>query len=238
MTAGAVLVAEGLTGKIRSTASSVASLGRRRGTGKQSGGIIGNVIGIVIGVVFMFVSGLVAPAEFQDPVVTDGEVVDVVETRNSEGQRMYRGVYAYEVDGRPHEVESSTAVNSRPTIGSTVEITYEADDPANGRRTDGVEGFFASHGPTLFFGAGLLVALLSAAGLVVSVALIVFGVKLFRDGRADRASVGASGSFFSDLASLVQEVGSGNVAVENTAAGQRGAGGGSAAPQQQRPPIG
>ena len=50
----------------------------------------------------------------------------------------------------------------------------------------------------IFSGAGALVVILSPFSLVVSIALIVFGIYLFIGGRRDRREAGAYSGFFSE----------------------------------------
>lgn len=108
--------------------------------------------------------------------------------------------------------------SSRPTIGQQVEIAYSAAEPRNARRTDGLE----SKVHWIFFGAGLLVVVTSLFSLLISVALIVVGIMLFRNGRADRKSAGETGGFFADLMSIARKASSGEIDVDQTAVGQKG----------------
>lgn len=215
MTAGAVLVAEGLFGTIRGVTD-----GRK---GKK-GGLLGGILGIIFGSVFMAVGNGVAPDEYPDAKETQGTIVDVVQGRNSDGETNYGSVYSYTVDGREYRFNSSVRSSGRPTIGQSVDIVYSASIPENAHRTDGIDGYF----PLIFFGTGALVFLLSLFSLLISIALIAFGVYLFIGGRRDRREAGASSGFLADLLSLAQRAREGGVDVEQTAAGQKGAGQGSA----------
>ncbi len=212
MTAGAVLVAEGVFGVAR---RAVSGGGRKRG-GK--GGLIGGMIGVVVGVVFIVIGLAMAPEDFEDQVMTEGAIVDVETSRNSDGDTMHRGVYAFEVDGREYRFNSGMRSSSRPTIGDDIEVAYSAADPRNARRADGLE----SKAHWMFVGAGGLALLMSLFSLAISVALIVLGIMLFRSGRADRKAAGETGGFFSDLMSIASRAKSGEIDVESTAAGQSG----------------
>ena len=216
MTAGAVLVAEGLFGVIRSGARRVSRRGRRNN--KSVGGILGGIIGVVVGVVFIVIGSAMAPAELPDEVATQGVIADVETSRNSDGDRMYSPIYSFEVDGREYTFGSSMRSSSRPTIGQEVEIAYSASDPRNARRTDGLE----SKVHWAFIGGGIFVLLMSLVSLAISIALIVFGIILFKSGRADRKAAGETGSFFSDLMSIARRASSGEIDIERTAAGQSG----------------
>lgn len=213
MTAGAILVAEGVFGVARRAASR----GRRRGK-NSAGGLLGGIIGIIVGIVFMVVGSAMAPEDFADQVETQGQIVDMETSRNEDGQTMYTPVYAFEVDGQEHRFSPSMRSSSRPNIGQQIDIAYSAADPRNARRTDGLE----SKVHWMFIGGGLLVLLMSLFSLAISVALIVLGVMLFRSGRADRKSAGESGSFFSDLMSIARKASSGEIDVDQTAVGQPG----------------
>lgn len=213
MTAGAILVAEGLFGVIR---SGVRRVGRRGKKGK--GGLIGGIIGVVIGIVFIVVGSAMGPNELPDEVATQGVISDVQTSRNDEGNTMYSPIYSFEVDGREYTFGSSMRSSSRPTIGQQVEIAYSASNPENARRTDGLE----SRIHWAFIGSGILVLVMSLISLAISIALIVFGIMLFKSGRADRKAAGETGSFFSDLMSIASRASSGEIDIERTAAGQAG----------------
>lgn len=211
MTAGAVLVAEGLFGTLRGAASS---------DKKKSGGLMGGFLGVVFGAIFMGVGGLASPDEIPDPVEIQGTIIDVESGRGSEGKTMYTPVYQYTVDGRDYRFSSPVSSGGRPTLGKSVDIVYSASQPANAYRTDGADGNFH----LIFWGSGLLVLLLSLFSLVVSLALIGFGAWLFLDGRRDRREAGSSKGFFADLMSLAQRAREGGVDIGQTAAGQKGRG--------------
>lgn len=208
MTAGAVLVAEGLFGVARRAAS--------RGK-NNAGGVVGAFMGMVFGLVFAGAGWMIAPSPFEDELRTTGEIVGADSSRGDDGT-MYAAVYAFEVNGREYRFNSPVRSSSRPTIGQSVEIAYSESNPENARRLGGIDGNFH----WIFIGTGLFVMLLSFFSLLVCLALIGFGVWLFMSGRADRKSVDASGSFFSDLFSLAKRANSGEIDVDRTAVGQSG----------------
>jgi uncharacterized membrane protein HdeD (DUF308 family) len=213
MTAGAILVAEGVFGVARRAVSR----GRRRGK-NSAGGLMGGIIGVIVGIVFMVVGSAMGPDDFADQATAQGQIVDMESSRNNEGQTMYTPIYAFEVDGQEYRFSPSMRSSSRPNIGQQVEIAYSASDPRNARRTDGME----SKIHWFFIGGGLLVLLTSLFSLAISVALIVLGIMLFRSGRADRKAAGETGSFFSDLMSIARKASSGEIDVDQTAVGQPG----------------
>jgi len=219
MTAGAVLVAEGVFGLGRR-----AMRGRRGRSGKRGkGGLIGGLIGLVVGVGVMIVGFGMAPSSYPDERSTTGEIVSVETSRNDEGETRFRAVYGFEVDGQSYQFPSRMRTNIRPSQGDTVAIAYSASDPEQARRTDG----WGNRVHWAFIGGGLLVLLSSLFSLAISIALIVLGIMLFRSGRADRKAAGETGGFFSDLMSLARRASSGEIDVEQTAVGQPGAAQGS-----------
>ncbi len=212
MTAGAVLVAEGLFGVIRNRF-------RRRGRGNRgAGGIFGAMISIVVGVVFVAVGSFIS-TEIDGEERTTGTVIDVEDHINDEGNVQYTPIYAYEVDGQEFTLRASVSSSRQPSIGSEVEIGYDPADPNRAQRTDGIEGNFH----LIFMGVGALVVLTGIVQLLISLALIIFGIKLFNDGRKERAEAGeGKQGFFADLFSLARRARSGEGDVDATAAGAKG----------------
>lgn len=205
MTAGAVLFAEGMFGTIRSVGS------------KGSGGLIGGLVGIVAGGVFIVMSQWMTPG-FEDQVLTEGQIVDMREGY-SDGRVNYSPVYAFTAADREYEFTSSISSSSRPVLGERVQIAYSVSDPRNAYRADGIDGNFHN----IFFGAGVLIVVLSVLSVLISIALIAFGIWLFLQGRNDRRSAGATQGFFTDLFSLASKARQGEVKIEETAAGIAGA---------------
>jgi Protein of unknown function (DUF2510)/Protein of unknown function (DUF3592) len=206
MTAGAILVAEGLTGAIAG------------GRNKKNSGIFGSLIGLVVGGVFIAVSLFIKPGTYQDEVRTKGSIAAVETSRNSKGKTMYQAVYAFQVEGKEHRFSPSFISNMRPNVGDPVDIAYSASNPENARRLDGLVGHFH----WLFFGVGALVLVASFMGATVSLAMIGFGIWLFLSGRKDRKSVNDSSGFLTDLMSLAQRARSGEIDITRTAVGQPG----------------
>lgn len=204
MTAGAILVAEGLFGAIRSARS------------KSTGGLLGGILGVVFGIVFMAVGSWVAPS-YDDVAVVEGRIVDV-EQSSADGRTMYAPVYAYTVAGTEYRLTSGITSSSRPTIGDAVQIGYSLAEPRNAHRADGIDGKFH----LIFYGAGALIVLLSAFSLLLSVALVALGIYLFQSGRRDRMSAGRSEGFLADLISLARDARAGRVDISRTAPGQAG----------------
>ena len=212
MAAGAVLAAEGLFGVISNR------FRRRRSRSRGAGGIFGAVVGVIIGVVFVVVGSFMA-TDIEDEQRTTGTVVDVDQHVNDEGNTQYTPTYAYEVDGQEYTLRSSVSTSRQPSIGSEVEIGYDPTDPNIAQRVDGIEGNFH----LIFMGVGGLVALISFVQLLISLALLIFGIKLFTDGRKERAEAGEDEQgFFADLFSLAKRARNGEIDVDSTAAGAKG----------------
>lgn len=213
MTTGAVLIVEGLFGLIRS--------GGRRARGRRknkAGGLLGGFIGVAVGFGFIFVGSAMGPSELEDEIATEGTIYEVITSENDEGETRFTPVYEFDADGQTYTFRSTIRSSSRPTIGQTIQIAYSASNPQNARRTDGLE----SKVHWLFIGSGIIVLVISLISLAISIALIVFGIYLFRSGRADRQAAGETGSFFSDLMSIASRASRGEIDLEKTAAGQGG----------------
>ena len=217
MTAGGVLVAEGVFGVVRSR--------RGRNGNRQRGGILGGIFGIVFGLIFINVGGFIQGPGIEDAVETTGEIIaaERAGTSGDNDQQMYRARIAYEVDGQRYEITSRGRQSWRPNVGSEVDVIYSAADPRDAHQVGGVFDW----GTRAFSWAGWFVLISSVFSLLISIALIGFGIWLFRQGRADRRLSGEERSFFGDLFAIARDVRTGNVDVGQTAAGMAGAGEGS-----------
>lgn len=193
MTAGGLLIAEGLFGIVSDTANPFDG-------DKKGRGLFGSLVGMAIGGVLIFLSlTLMAPDVPADEVVTTGTIADVETRRDSDGDTMHVAVYAYDVDDETYTLRSSMSSSARPTVGKQVEIGYSASAPDNARRVGGLDG----NAHLIATGAGVLALLVSGVSFLISVALTGFGVKLFVDGRRDRAAAGETKEgFFKDLLDL------------------------------------
>lgn len=192
MVLGAALLAEGLFGIAR---------GPRNGTS-----LFGSIMLTLGAVVFLWVGNWILPESFADAVQVQGEVSQLGQMRDSDGKRAYQPVYSYVVDGKTYTITSALTTGGRPTLGSTVEIIYSAAEPRNAYRKDGMDGYF----PWIFIGSGVILALWAATSLIISLILIVVGLRLFLSGRKDRQAneaenPDASAGFFQDLIALVTE---------------------------------
>ncbi|HMB09407.1 DUF3592 domain-containing protein [Saliniramus sp.] len=225
MTAAGVLVAEGVFGVVR---------GRTGRNGRrQRGGILGGVLGIIFGIIFINVGGFVEGSGIDDPVEITGEVV-AVERAGTSGENdtpMYRTRIAYTVDGESYEFSPRGRSSWRPNVGADVDVAYSRSNPANAKRIGGIEEW----APQIFGWAGWFVIVTSAFSLLVSIALIVFGIWLFQQGRADRRLSGEDRGFFGDLFAIARDVRAGNMDIAETAAGMAGAAQGSGQPAAAAP---
>jgi hypothetical protein len=204
MTAGVILMVEGLFGPLRG------------GGTKGSGGLVGGIVGVVVGVIFIGLGQWMTP-HFEDGILVEGQIVDVREGV-SEGRASYSAVYAYSVGGEEFRFTSSSSSSSRPILGDPAQIVYSAREPRNAYRADGVDG----HMPKIFMGLGGLVAVLASFSLIVSIVLLSIGIWLFRSGRRDRQSAGESGGFWADFISLAGRARRGDIRVHETAVGIQG----------------
>lgn len=203
MTAGAILVVEGVFGAIR---------GGRKG----GGGLLGGILGVGAGAMFMWLGSWMTPG-YEDAVLVEGRIVDVREGE-SDGRAAYSAVFKYQANGADYEFVSSMSSSSRPTIGEVVQIAYSAQEPRNAYRADGIDGNFH----LIFLGVGALIALLASLNLLVSLGLLAFGTWVFLQGRRDRRAAGVSQGFFTDLLALAGQARSGEVRIEDTAVGIAG----------------
>ncbi len=231
MAAGGVLVVEGVFGVVRNR-----SRGSSRRGGRQTGGILGGIFGIVFGIIFINIGGFVQSTNIQDPIEARGEIIASERAgTNDDGQTMYRARIAYEVDGQRHEFSSRGRQSWQPNVGAEVDIVYSAADPTRAQRVGGIYDW----GTRAFSWAGWFVLITSVFSLLISIALIVFGIWLFQQGRADRRLSGEERSFFGDLFAIARDVRAGNVDVSQTAAGMagaaQGAGFGGATPDTSTP---
>jgi hypothetical protein len=177
-------------------------------------GLPGSLLGLLVGIVLVVVSSLIAPAELLDPVTVDGRLTETNESISSDSDGsetlMYSGIYEIVVDGESYEVRSSMTSSSRPD--ESVEITYPSANPDRARVTGGFEGSAV----TIVRVIAWLVLLASLFGMLINIALLVFGVKLWRAGRKERAAHGATEGWFKDLVDLF----SGRMAPEPTSDSQ------------------
>lgn len=213
MAAGGVLVAEGVFGVVRSR--------RGRNGNRSRGGILGGVFGIVFGLIFINIGGFIQQPGIEDGVQTTGEIIaaERAGTSGENNQQMYRARIAYEVDGQSYEITSRGRQSWRPNVGSEVDVIYSAADPRNAHQIGGMFDL----GTSAFAWAGWFVLITSVFSLLISIALIVFGIWLFQQGRADRRLSGEERSFFGDLFAIARDVRAGNVDISQTAAGMAGA---------------
>jgi len=126
------------------------------------GGVIALVIGMAFGAVFL-AAGLWVRSTTQpldDGVEVVAEVVDVAQSTDSDGDRMYSPIVEYydPETGQTHRVQGSVASSSRPAIGSTEHVSFRPGDPSSARVVGPV--WF----PWIFIGVGggiILISLLS-----------------------------------------------------------------------------
>ncbi|NYT61285.1 DUF3592 domain-containing protein [Alcaligenaceae bacterium] len=187
MAMGAAFLAEGIFGFVRGSRSSTS--------------LVGSMFLAVGAFVFITVGVYMSPDDYPDAMSTQGKVSEVARVRDSDGKHAYSPVYSYVVSDKTYTLPSSITTNKRPTLGSPVKIVYSASEPLNAYREDGAEGWFS----WIFLGSGMFLALWAAYSLLVSIALLVVGIILFRGGRKDRATADHTAGFVQDLISLVSQ---------------------------------
>lgn len=196
MTMGGAMVAEGLFGVVRG------------GSGGTS--LLGSFAIIIGGIVFTLVGVFMKPTDYPDATQVQGQVSDIVSTRDSDGGRAYRSVYSYDVNGKTYTFQSPSTSSSRATIGSPIKIVYSASEPRNAYRADGMDGWMHN----VMLGCGILLLVWGVWALTISIALVVIGIWLFRNGRKDRASAGSETGFIQDLISFVSNSRKGEAEVQ------------------------
>ena len=199
MTMGGALVAEGLFGVVR-------------GGGGTGTSMMGSILILIGGIIFTTVGVFMSPSEYADAVHVQGKVSEVFSKKDSDGGQMYGSVYSYNVDGKTYTFRSSSTSSSRATIGSPVEIIYSASEPRNAYRADGMDGWMHY----IMLGCGVFLLAWGSWALFMSIALVVIGIWLFRNGRKDRASVGSNTGFISDLMSFVMNSKKGEAEIKAT----------------------
>lgn len=212
MAAGGVLVAEGVFGVVRRR--------RDRDGNRQTGGLLGGVFGVVFGLVFINIAGLIQETGIGDAVETTGEIIasERAGTSGENNQQMYRARIAYEVDGQRYEITSRGRSSWEPTVGAEVDVVYSPANPRNAQQVGGMLDW----GTSAFTWVGWFVLVTSVFSLLISIGLIVFGIWLFQQGRADRRLSDEGRGFFGDLVSIAKDVRAGNLDISQTAAGAAG----------------
>jgi hypothetical protein len=64
---------------------------------------------------------------------TEGTVIDLSRSEDSEGSVTYNPVVEFTVDGRSIQFTSSSGSSSPPSVGDRVEVLYDPDDPSDAR---------------------------------------------------------------------------------------------------------
>lgn len=198
MTMGGAMMAEGLFGVVRG------------GSGGTS--LMGSFAIIIGGIVFTVVGIFMKPTDYPDATQIQGHVSNVTSSRDSDGDHAYRSVYSYDVDGKTYTLRSPSTSSSRATIGSPVNIVYSAAEPRNAYRADGMDGWMHK----VMLGSGILLLVWGLWALTISIALVVVGIWLFRNGRKDRASSDSDTGFIQDLISFVSSSRKGETDVQAT----------------------
>lgn len=130
------------------------------------GGALATMLGVAFGAIFLiggfWVRSTTQPLD--DGVVVEGTVVDVDTRTDSDGDRTYAPVVDYidPATGLTHRITGSVSTSSRPTVGSTEEVSLRPGEPETARVV-GPAWF-----PWIFIGVGGTVLLAVLATTVVA----------------------------------------------------------------------
>jgi hypothetical protein len=183
---GTLLIVEGLTGELRS-GTQVEGAKNKRHPGLAASLFTTALLAVLL---VMSLAGADEHRSRADDPTTAGTIVDYAAYRDARGEVQYQGIYAYEVDGNTYFVAASVTLSTRPTIGSKVQISYPADNPQDGVRTDGLEGDMPRILPWAY-GAFLL---LFGSTLLVNIGLVVVGAMLIVKGRREQGGPTGGGA--------------------------------------------
>lgn len=64
-------------------------------------------------------------------IEVDGNVVEVVNTRNSDNDPAYRPVVAFETEGGPRLCEENFTATSKPVVGDAMSVSYDPENPSD-----------------------------------------------------------------------------------------------------------
>jgi hypothetical protein len=154
--------------------------------GKKRSGIFGTLIGIVIGIVFMVVPGFFGAITGTKAMTATTNAIVVAVTPEASSSPNSGGACTltvrYSVAGKEYNQPSSmgSSDNCTLTAGQTVPISYNPQQPGAWAYNLKSTGTYFS----LFFWAGLLVAIVSFVTFIIRLLSIIFGWKLLQRGRA------------------------------------------------------
>lgn len=134
---------------------------------------------LLFGLVFMGVGLVIRSTSqpFDDGITTVGTVVDHVERRSSDGDRLTAVEVRFEtLSGQEVFFTSSTATSNPKAIGTGVEVSYRPDDPGGARNLDDGSAFLS----WIFIGIGLVVLGIAA---LVFLGVAFAGLKMLVSGR-------------------------------------------------------
>ena len=210
MAAGAALIVIGVFGL------GGATKGSRKGKKRRRGGIFGNLLFLFAGGLFLIAAVSLWPDSWNDQVETDGEIASYQSGTGSDGRSVYRPIYRFEVDGQEYGFASEVTTNAEPEVGARVRIAYSASDPDQARRIDGLDSFI--HWIFLALSLGLL--LIAGVSIAIGLALVFFGMRLFRDGCRDLDKPSDPEASMKELRETIGQIRSGDIDIDDTAAAQ------------------
>lgn len=154
--------------------------------GRKRSGIFGTLIGIVLGIAFMFVPAFFGNVTGANSMTATTNAVIVAMTpqasTSSKGGNACSLTVQYTVAGKEYSQPSSisSSDNCTLTAGQTIPINYNPQNPGAWAYNLKSTGTYLS----LFFWAGLLVAITSFITFIIRLLSIIFGWKLLQSGRA------------------------------------------------------
>jgi hypothetical protein len=114
--------------------------------------LVFGLVGLIFGGIGAYVTVNTLREQARDARTT-GTIVDMVQSRDSDGDRMYRAVFQFTVDGKTYEIRSSKASNPpQYELEQRVPVRYNPADPSQASLDTVFENWFL---PGLFcmFGA-------------------------------------------------------------------------------------
>lgn len=70
---------------------------------------------------------------YSEGLIVEGQVVDIIRSRNGDGNTLYQPVVEYSVGANTYQVKTYYSSSSRPRLGETRQVSYRPGDPSSGR---------------------------------------------------------------------------------------------------------
>ncbi|MEV6598037.1 DUF3592 domain-containing protein [Actinoplanes sp. NPDC051346] len=147
-----------------------------RDSGPRRAGLFASMFLLTVGLLIAYAGWTIVRSDVGPQwITTTATVVDVTESRSSDGTTMHSAVYTYtDPAGQRHSLTGRLGTSSRPTIGATTDVAFDPADPDSAVVTGGLEG----HSWLIFIGVGALIALVGGVALVRRLFALTAGVGL------------------------------------------------------------